>query len=260
MSTDVMARYRLQQVAAYRELCRAVRKTGRENVFFALLMLGLAYLSFPNGGGRGLVQFVFALYLGLALAEFAVGLFKFIRPSAEGILLDGLVLLMFAGWNIGWQGLRLVAGVPPQVVIALLGVFMLFQAVERFRSYGRLRRLFRERPSPDQIAWFDDLVREIRAADPDQDDTALDLPTRGRWKAKLLGDTGFFVRTKGGEAVVIAGPGDFAILRDDKDHGTGKRKALLQLHDQHLPEFEIADATWNNYQKWVRSRPAPSFS
>jgi hypothetical protein len=253
-----MARYRLQQVASYRELCNSVRRTGRENVFFALLMVGLAYMTFqPNG--QGFVQFVFVLYLGLALAEFAVGLFKFIHPSAEGLLLDGLVLLMFAGWNLGWQGLQLVRGAPPNLIIAVLGAMMLAQAVGRFKTYGELRRMFRDRPSPDQIAWFDDLIREIRAADPEQDDTALDLPAGGRWKAKLLGDTAFFVRLKG-ESVVIAGPDDFEIRRDEKDHGTGRRKALLELHDQPLPEFEIADASWNNYQKWVRSRPAPSFT
>ena len=47
------------------------------------------------------------LYVGLALGEFAVGLFKLLFPTAEGVLLDALLLLVFAGWNLGMQGLVL---------------------------------------------------------------------------------------------------------------------------------------------------------
>src|SRR5262245_56566695 len=141
----MMMRARLQQVAAYRELCRRVRRSGREDVFFALLMLFLAYITFqPNvGGWAGLL---FLVYVGLALCEFAVGLFKVVHPSAEGLLLDGLVLLLFAGWNIGWQVLAMMAGLQPVLWIVVLGVFMLVQAFARFRDYGTLRRLFAERP------------------------------------------------------------------------------------------------------------------
>src|SRR5688572_28077985 len=102
MTDEYMMRARLQQVAAYRALRRAVRRTGRENVFFAGVMIALAYYMIgPNAKGIGAV--IFLLYVGLALAEFAVGVFKWLGPSAEGILLDAIILLLFAGWNIGWQ-------------------------------------------------------------------------------------------------------------------------------------------------------------
>src|SRR5687768_7709089 len=104
MSDEVTMRARLQQVAAYRELRRSVARSGRENVVFALIMLGLAYYTFrPNA--VGIIAIVFMLYVGLALAELAVGLFKLLMPTAEGVLLDAFILLLFAGWNLGWQGL-----------------------------------------------------------------------------------------------------------------------------------------------------------
>src|SRR5262249_40075241 len=49
MSDQFEMRRRLQEVAAYRELCRGVRRSGRGNVFFALLMLVFAYLAWDAG-------------------------------------------------------------------------------------------------------------------------------------------------------------------------------------------------------------------
>ncbi|MDB5311531.1 MAG: hypothetical protein JWO38_5733 [Gemmataceae bacterium] len=252
MSDIAEMRFRLQQVASYRELCRAVQRTGRENVFFALLMLFLAYNSHQNGQA----VWVLALYAILALAELAVGLFKWVFPSAEGVLLDALVWLLFAGWNLGWQALGLVAGVQPQLLVVFLGVYMLYGAVRRFRDYGQLRRLFAERPTSAQVAWFNDLVHEIRTADPELDDQALDLPTRPYWRAKLLGPTAFFVSVRG-ESVLVAGPDDFGLVLDRKDERTGRSRVLLRLYDRIFPDFEIDEASWGNYRKWVVANPIP---
>jgi hypothetical protein len=212
-------------------------------------MLGLAYYLFWPPVAR-IMEIVFYLYTGLALAEFAVGLFKVLVPRAEGVLLDAFVLLLFAGWNLGWQALRVQAGMQPTPVILVLGLYMLFGAFARFRHYGALRQLFRERPDREHIAWFDDLVREIQWADPNSDDLVLDLPTRPHWKAKLLGSTAFFVATDG-NSVWVAGPDEFSLRREKTEHGTGSRKALLNIHGMDYPEFTLSDVSWANYTKWM---------
>jgi hypothetical protein len=253
MSDEDTMRVRLQHVAAYRELCRSVKRSGRENVVFALIMLGLAYYTFqPNAAG--IVAIIFYLYAGLALAEFAVGLFKVLVPRAEGVLLDALILLLFAGWNLGWQGLGLWAGRGVQAPwILILGLYMLFGAFGRFRYYGHLRRLFAERPDPEHMAWFDDLVREIQVSDPHSDSLALDLPTRPHWKAKLLGGTVFFVATDG-NAVWVAGASDFTLRREKTERGHGYRKAMLSIHGESFPEFDLDDVSWANYTKWMTTQ------
>jgi hypothetical protein len=254
MSDELMMRARLQHVAAYRELRRSVQRSGRENVLFALLMLGLAYYMFQLNGA---LTIVFLLYVGLALAELGAGLLKALFPSAEGVLLDAFILLLFAGWNIGWQALAMaVPGGRPNPVILLLGLYMFFGAFGRFKAYGQLRRLFAERPSPEHIAWFDDLVHEIQASDPHTDQLALDLPTRPHWKAKLLGNTAFFVAT-GGNTVWIAGVDEFVLKREKSEHGTGRRKALLRIHGEAYPEFDLEDVSWANYTKWLATQPVP---
>ncbi len=253
MADDFEMRLRLQHVAAYRELRRSVRRSGRDNIFFAALMLFLAYMAFENAP-QPAATIILILYGSLAAGELLVGLFKWLAPSAEGVLLDGVVLLVFAVFNLGGQFLRLQANLPLNPVFVFLGLFMVFGAVGRFKAYGQLRQLFADRPSPEHIAWFDDLVREILSSDPESDELALDLPTAPHWKAKLLGTTVFFVAARG-HAVWIAGPDDFELLREKLDHGTGRRKALLRVHDVPQPEFEITDACWGNYQKWRSAHP-----
>jgi len=244
MAEDAMMRFLLLRVLAYRELCRSVRNSGRGNVFFAGLMLALAYMTFqPNAAG--IVAIVYILYVGLALAELAVGLFKWFFPSAEGILFDAILQLVFAGWNLGWQGLIFAAGQPPNYFIVILGVLMLTGSFRRFQSYLELRKAFADRPTNEQIRWFDDLIREIKQADPELDDLALDLPTKPHYKAKLLGATAFFVE-KSGRGVLILGPWDFTL------HEDGER-VRLQIVDREYKPFAIDESSLKNYRKWMAS-------
>src|SRR5262245_52097125 len=113
MADDLEMRQRLQQVAAYRELCRGVRRSGRENIFFALILLYLAY-AVSQGQANGVLL---TLYVTLAVGELLVGLFKLLKPSAEGIFLDGVVLLVFALYTLGIMYLRFQAGMPLDPVI-----------------------------------------------------------------------------------------------------------------------------------------------
>jgi hypothetical protein len=252
MTDEITMRARLQNVAAYRELCRSVRKSGRENVVFALVMLGFAYFIHAQAGG---LPWVVLLYAGLAAGELLVGLFKWLAPSAEGLILDGLVLLTFAGLNFGRAYIAWQNGWGVSPVSVFFGLFMLMGAINRFKYYGQLRKLFAERPAPEHVAWFDDLVHEIQTADPHTDPLAIDLPTRPHWRAKLLGSIAFFVSDAG--AVWLIGPEDFRLKREKTDHGTGHRRAVLSIGSERFPEFDIDDASWANYQNWMASRSEP---
>lgn len=255
MSDQVTMRLRLQQVAAYRELCRSVQRSGRENVVYAVLMLGLAYFIYSTGGN--LNEQVALVFGALALGELFVGLYKWFVPSAFGLFLDGVVMLVFAALNglLAYNRFQAGGGVNP--INVFFGLFMLFGAMNRFKAYGALRALFAERPDPDHMAWFDDLVREIQGSEPHSDRLVLDLPTTPYWKAKLLGATAFFVAVTG-SAVWVAGPDDFTLRREKIDRGTGRRKALLSIYGEAYPEFEIDDKSWDNYTRWIAEQaPLP---
>ncbi|MFM8274919.1 MAG: hypothetical protein ACKODX_21665 [Gemmata sp.] len=253
MSDEATMRWRLQNVAAYRELRRGVQRSGRENILYALIMFGFAYFMHRANEQPALVL----LYAALAGGELFVGLVKWVIPSAEGLILDGLVLLAFAALNLGREYLRFQNGAPPMTTGLFLGGIMLFFAVGRFRAYAGLRKLFAERPSSEHIAWFDDLVRDILTSDPHADPLALDLPTTPHWRAKLIGSTVFFVANNG-NSVWVAGPDDFSLQRSRHDPGTGARKALLRIQGEAYPEFLLSDASWANYTRWTSERAGPA--
>lgn len=248
MSDAVEMRFQLQKVAAYRELCRGVRRSGRENVIFAVVMLLFVYFS---GLQDALMWIILCVLVG---SELLVGFFKWVLPSAEGFLLDGLVLMLFVAYNLGMAYLQLQFRGQINPISLLLAAYMLFGAFGRFNTYRQLRKLFAQRPSAEHMAWFDELSHEIQTADPQTDELALDLPTRPHWKAKLLGSIAFFITARG-NTVLIVGPDEFELLREKVDHGTGMRKAFLRFHDRSFPEFEISDDTWGNYQKWRATYP-----
>jgi hypothetical protein len=243
MTDDAVMRHELQRVAAYRELCATVRRGGRHNAVFAVLMLLLAASVAGNGDAT---VYIFGL---LALAELLIGLWKWFAPSAEGVLLDGIILLVFGGWNLVRNALAIQAGAPAQGFGVVIGLFLVWGAVDRFRSYSQLRRLFADRPTRDQLAWFDDLAAEIRRSDPDSDPTALDLPGRPHWKAKLLGSTAFLVAAKG-ESAVVAGPWDIDLVPKGRPGRRGERVVLL-LYGQLTPAFEFDPASYDNFRAWA---------
>jgi hypothetical protein len=250
MTDDAEMRLRLQQVVAYRQLCRTIRSRANHTLVNAAIWLGLTY--FLYNLERGLTPIVLA-YLVLGVGELLVGLWKKLTPTLEAVLADGLILLGFGVVVLGrqvlvWQGI--IKNMPVSPISVFLGIWWLSDAFKTFRNYGDLRRSFPERPSGDQLRWFDDLIREIRSSDPETDEVALDLPTRPRFKAKMFGSTAFLVAVRG-DHVWVAGPEDFDIARERKDHGTGRRRARLTIHGQSYPEFEISDSTWANYQKWI---------
>lgn len=250
MNDEITMRARLQQVAAYRELRRSVQRSGRENILFALVMFGIVYFLYSNGAPQSFLILNAILIAG----ELFVGLFKWLVPTAEGLILDALVLLTFAAVNLGMAYIQFQNGRGPSPITVFFGLYMLHGAFHRFKYYGFLRKLFAERPSSEHIAWFDDFVREIQASDPHLDQSALDLPSRPHMKAKLLGNTAYFAAVDG-SAVWVLGPGEFTLKREKTERGTGYRKALLSIHGEGYPEFDLEDASWENYQKWMASQP-----
>lgn len=255
MTDDAAMRFELQRVAAYRELCAEVRRGGRHNAVFAAFMLALAVWAATVAKRVDLTVVIFGL---LAAAELLIGLYKWLAPSAEGVLLDGLVLLGFGGWNLVRNALHMQGGGQMDRVSLFLGLLLVWGAVGRFRAYAQLRKLFADRPTRDQLAWFDDLAAEIRRADPDTDKTALDLPTRPRWKAKLLGGTAFVVAAKGNGAI-IAGPFDIDLIPAAKPGRHGPM-VVLRLYHHEFPAFEIDPASLDNFTTWAaaaRRLPSP---
>ena len=248
MTDDYTMRFRLQQVLAYRHLQASIRAGATQTLVGGVIWIAIAVLLFNNNLG------IVGVYLALGAAELAIGVWKKLWPTLEAVLADGLILAAFGVFVLGrqflaWQGIVLF---PVNPISIFLGIYWIFSSVRTFKAYGALRQAFPERPSADVVAWFDDLIYEIRHADPATDELALDLPTKPHWKAKLLGTTAFFVAKRGNEVLVV-GPYDFGLTPDDRSEGHSHVRVHLLMHDRVSKSFEIDDASWANYRKWMAS-------
>ena len=172
-------------------------------------------------------------------------------PQSLFIML--VLLLLFGGLNLGFQGLALAVGGQPDTIGLVLGIYLVVSAFRSFKNYLTLRKAFADRPTSEQLRWFDDLIYEIRHADPSTDELALDLPTKPHWKAKLLGTTAFFA-AKSSREVLVAGPYDFDLTPDDRSEGHSHVRVHLVMFDRVSKPFDIDDASWANYQKWMKSQ------
>jgi len=242
----------LQRVAAYYCLCESVRKSSTWGLIFGGIMLAIWYAAFDDALKYNWFGIV---YLTLAAAEFGTGLLKRFAPSAEGVLLDGLVLIMFGAWNVLREALMWQKIMPGQVhpAFVFFGCYWCYQGFQSCRNYGTLRRLFAERPTRENIRWFDALLKEVRFANPKEDSQALALPTRPPVTAKLLGDIAFFAIVAG--EPIITTRDQVMISMIDSDEGNRRPEAVLAIEGSVFEPFPISGANWENYRRWKAEAP-----
>jgi hypothetical protein len=244
-------RHVLRNVAGYRALCAQVRRSSTGGLFFGGLMLFIWYAGFGQRNDYGPFSLI---YLGLAGLEFTVALWNRVSPSAEGILLDGVVLLVFGVATLTrhlltWQGA--IAGPKPIPIFSLLAVYWVYSGFSTVRSYFQIRRAFTHRPSAEHLRWFNDLLREVKAADPDADPDALDLPTKPPLRGKLLGDTALFVSPGSDDPIIVARP-DVVIDRLPPKEPGGPPGGRLFLGEE-VGTFRLDPANWRNYAAWKKA-------
>jgi hypothetical protein len=239
----------LRNVAAYRELCRHVRRGSTSGLFFGAFMLAIWYFLFGQRQDYGAFSLI---YLGLSCLEFTVALWNRLRPSAEGVLMDGLVLLVFGGATVVRQLLfmnGMLPGAQPSVIMLLFAALWLWQGVSHVKQYLAIRRSFAERPTAEHLRWFDGLLREVREADPTNDPDALDLPTRPPLRAKLLGDTALFLAPGSDDPLIVA-RNHVQVERAPAKDPDRDPEAYLVIEGDDFGRFRIDADNWRNYAKW----------
>jgi hypothetical protein len=235
----------LRRMLAYRQLCRSVQRTGRENFFFAVIMGIFAYMSWQNGAGNPLFLTIYALFI---LGELVVAMYKWWFPAAEGLLGDALIMLAFAGLN-GFIGyLQWAVGVGPNPILAFLTALALLAAWRQWQAYRQLRVLFTIRPNRQQLRWFEQFVADIARADPHTDASILQLPDRHGRKVLLLEHLVVIVDAK--RRLELADASNFQLTPVEDDTGEKRDWVVLTLYGQQYGPFAIDPASWSNYQRW----------
>lgn len=238
----------LRNVAAYRGLCHQVRRSSTGGLIFGAIMLAIWYVAIPD---REKFRVFGLIYLGLAGLEFTAAVWNKFRPSAEGVLIDGIVLLAFGAATLLRQYLIFQGQMPGRVfpLLVLFGAYWVWAGVSHVRSYAQLRRAFAQRPTAEHLRWFDELLHEVRRADPAEDATALDLPTRPPVRGKLLGDTAVFLQA-GSDDVIIAARDDVEIEREPAKGRDRDPVGYLLIEGADFGGFPLDPDNWRNYAAW----------
>ena len=239
----------LDHITAYREVCDQVRGSSTGTLVFGAIMLGLWYMLFGQRNEFGLFSLI---YLGLASLELTVGLTNRLFPSAEGVLLDGLVLMAFGGSSLARAYIVWKAGFSPPIISLLFGAYWIWTGASHVQSYSKLRRIFNPRPTREHLRWYDGLLADIRRANPQSDSTALDLPTDPPLRALLLGPLAMMVEA-GTREILLLERDSLVISPKELDPKTGQRMAMLYIGDTLLGSFVLDPDNWRNYSEWKRA-------
>jgi hypothetical protein len=239
----------LDRITAYRAICEQVRRSSTGSLIFGAIMLGIWYMIFGQQNNYGLFSLI---YLGLAGLEISVGLINRLFPSAEGVLLDGFVLIAFGGANLArcyvvWQ-----AGFSPPIISIVFGGYWLWTGASHVQNYSKLRKIFNPRPTSEHLRWYNGLLADIRRANPQEDPNALDMPTHPPFRALLLGNMAFLVEA-GSDEILLLDREDLLIQPLELDPKSGKRLANLNLGGMAFDPFKLDSDNWRNYSEWKRA-------
>lgn len=239
--TGAETRTMLRNVGAYRGVVGHVRRSAWYSFAFG------AFFTFNWYSLPAKDQFApfGLLYLALGVLEFTVGLLNLVKPSLEGILFDGVVLIFFGVQSAARQFLL---GVPSTWL--LFSAYLAYSGVQRCRNYFQIRRAFPVRPTSANLKWFDDLIRDVRKADPANDPAALDLASTPPLRAKLIGDSAFLIASGTNDLIILAAD-EFDL--DEVQAGDGPSRASLRLEGVSGKPFPLDADNWRNYHEWKRA-------
>lgn len=243
-----------RQVAAYRQIIKHISQSANGTLVWGGILFFLWFMVYGNNGQPRWDRIPVYGYIHLALAstEILVGLWKKFAPSPVAFLLDAIVLLGFVGswaWR-AYDDYQRVGTVP--IVSVGVCLYFLYTAYQQFQAWQHINRALIYRPSREQLAKFDEIVRDVRRANPEADTTALDLRTRPGWRALLLGDIAFFVASTGDIVVAPKSDVDLEIETDEGEaNGPGEtRPAVLWLPGGQFGPFPLDPRNAANFVAW----------
>jgi hypothetical protein len=247
-----------RQVVAYRAIIKHISHSANGTLVWGAIMSALwvmRYNRLPGQPAWNELPWYLYLHFALAASELVIGLWKKIAPSPFTFLLDAALLLGFAAVNGLYAYARYQRGIVDPISIGL-AAYMLFLAYQQFQAWVQVNRALVYRPSREQLAKFDELVRDVRRADPEADPHALSLRTRPGWKALLLGDIAFFVASTSDVVVAHKEEVDLEIETDEGEANgpDGSRPAVLWLPGGQFGPFPLDPRNAANFVAWKADR------
>jgi hypothetical protein len=237
----------LRVIAEYHTARRSLRRMGWGGIVFGIINLGLGIAFTVNLGPINLVLALIGLFL------VASGVWCLVLPGAEGVISNGIALILVGLWNIAVTLLNLAAGAAPQIWWAIFGGVLIAGGIQCFQKYARFSKALRYRVSEDEMAMMDRLVQTILKGDVKVEQDMVAFQARGfaqqkQWLGRLGDEAAVFVE-KMSKEILVARKKKVRI----KPHGKvllGKSlKASVTIGKQHW-EAVISSTSFDRFRDW----------
>jgi hypothetical protein len=222
----------LRLIAEHHTACRTLRRMGWACVMFGVINMGIALMFTVQLHPINAALALIGLFL------LAAGVWCLVLPGAEGVLANGIALILVGLWNILITVLNAVAGEPPRIWWALFGAIQIAAAVQGFQKYSRFSRALRYRVSRDELAMMDTLVKTILKANSKEDEAIIGFQVRGYtqekvWRGQLGQDAAIFVEKTSNETLVC-----------DRTEVSIKPQGAVLFGNSLKARVRIGDQTW----------------
>jgi hypothetical protein len=239
----------LHLIAEHHTACRALRRIGWGSIAGGIFIIGLGiFFTFY----LDLINAVLSL-IGLFLL--ASGIWCLALPGAEGVIANGIALMLIGIWNIVVTVLNLVIGGIPSIWAAVLGVVFIGAAVRSFQKYARFSAALRHGASEDELAMMDRLVKTVLKANSKEDEDIIGFQVRGgfaqqqrQWRGLLCRKWAAFV-DKASKEVLIAPKDEVSIEPHGKVLLGQTLKAMVRIRDQKW-EALVSPTSFDRFRDW----------
>jgi hypothetical protein len=213
----------LQRTADYHVIRKKLKQSAIGSLIFGALAVFIGVMLINES-----ILNLLLIVIGILLL--AVGIINLIRPTPEGIIIDGTSLLIVAVWNIifvALPGMRWGGG-PEHIKWGIIGIFQIVWSVRRFMDYPRYRRALQEKPTPEELEGMESLMKSINKSN-DKEPGYLQFNARAAVLKGLLSSEAVVFVDKARQEVVVAHRNEVDLAIKGKVLIGTKLKATLKV-------------------------------
>jgi len=237
----------LHLIAEYHTACHALRRTGWGGIAFGALAIALGFFfTFTMGPIN-----VLLILIGLLL--FVSGIWCLVLPGAEGLIVNGIALILVGLWNIFVTILIIAGGRPTDIWVPAIGVFLIIAGLRAFLNYARFSAALRHGATSEETAMMNDLVRNVLSADSKLDEDIVGFRVKNfwqqaQWRGGLSSHAALFVQRVTKE-VLVARKEDVFIEPHGKVLLGNSLKAMVKIGD-HKWGALISPQAFDRFREW----------
>jgi hypothetical protein len=243
----------MQKASNYRAVRKTLRRSGIGGLIWGLIALGL-------GGAMLRQNPINALLLLLGVALLVEGLWLLIRPMPVGMIVDGVLLILFGVWNIFVTVHNAILAGPggngggPWGAVAVVQIAM---GVYSFVRYARVKREGMIEPTAEVMGRLDRIAKDLQEAKVGEDPDLVEFTVKGfngdqAWKCRFVGAYAICLSAKTYEIFFVQ-PGHFAL------RSTGKVMLSKRLKFEGRMRARVIKGTMTaeglgRFETWKRGR------